>query len=101
MSGLLEIRYLPTADEDLENIFDYIMRDNPAAAVSMLDKFDEAISRMARNPHLGVVPGDDRLRKLGYRMLVIEDYLVFYVVKARVVQIRRILHGARDYRFLL
>jgi plasmid stabilization system protein ParE len=47
------------------------------------------------------VPKDDRLKKLGYRMLIVGKYLVFYVVKANTVQIRRIIHGARQYSFLL
>jgi len=101
MSDLYEIRYLPTAEADLEDIFDYIMQDNPSAAASLLQKFENAIAPLANNPHLGVSPRDDRLRKLGYRLLIIGDYLVFYVVKSRTVQIRRIIHGARNYRFLL
>jgi len=34
-------------------------------------------------------------------VLVVGDYLVFYVVVRRKVQIRRVLHGARRYDFLL
>jgi len=100
MSGRFEIRYLRTAEADLEEIFDYIVRDNPSAAAAMLEKFDDTISRLADNPHLGVAPRDDRLRRLGYRILIIEDYLVFYLVKSKTMQIRRIIHGARNYRFL-
>jgi len=29
----------------LDNIFDYIMKDNPSAAVSLLKKFDYSISQ--------------------------------------------------------
>ncbi len=101
MTDVFEVRYLATAVADLEGIFDYILQDNPSAAASMLEKFDAAVSRLAGNPYLGVVPRDERLRRLGYRMLIIAEYLVFYVVKPHIVQIRRILHGARDYRFLL
>jgi len=101
MTDVFEVRYLATAVADLEGIFDYILQDNPSAAASMLEKFDAAVSRLAGNPYLGVVPRDERLRRLGYRMLIIAEYLVFYVVKPHTVQIRRILHGARDYRFLL
>ncbi len=101
MTDVFEVRYFATAVADLEGIFDYILQDNPSAAASMLEKFDAAVSRLAGNPYLGVVPRDERLRRLGYRMLIIAEYLVFYVVKPHIVQIRRILHGARDYRFLL
>jgi toxin ParE1/3/4 len=103
MRGPYTVRYLQTAEKDLEDIFDYIVRDNPRAAASMLEKFDRAVSRLADTPEIGAHPKDDRLRQLGYRILVVSDYLVFYVVKPKVktVQIRRIIHGARQYGFLL
>jgi toxin ParE1/3/4 len=101
--GPFTIRYLQTAEGDLEDIFDYIASDSPQAAGSMLEKFDQAISRLADTPEIGAVPKDERLRDLGYRMLVVNGYLVFYVVKpgTKTVQGRRIIHGARQYGFLL
>ena len=101
MSEPYEIRYLSTAENDLVDILEYIKKDNPTAAVSQLEKFDKSISHLASNPFLGVVPKDERLKKLGYRMLIVDKYLVFYVVKTKTVQIRRIIHGARRYSFLL
>ena len=96
-----EIRYLLTAEKDLEGIFDYILKDNAAAASDLLEKFDHTIAHLSNQPYMGVVPNDNRLRRMGYRMLVIGNYLVFYVVKGQTVQIRRIIHGARRYSFLL
>jgi toxin ParE1/3/4 len=101
MSEPYEIRYLSTAERDLIDIFQYIKKDNPAAAISQLEKFDKAISQLASNPHLGVIPKDEKLKKIGYRMLIVDKYLVFYIVKTEYVQIRRIIHGARQYSFLL
>ncbi len=100
MTGSLEIRYLATAERDLDDIFEYIMKDRPVVASSLLEEIDRSISHLSRNPELGVVPKDDRLKKLGYRVLIIRKYLVFYVVKNESIQIRRILHGARQYGFL-
>lgn len=101
MSRPFTIRYLPPAEKDLNDIFDYISNDNPSAAVSLLEKLDTLISQLAYNPELGVVPKDDRLRNLGYRMLIVDKYLVFYVFKGKAIQIRRVIHGARRYGFLL
>lgn len=50
---------------------------------------------------MGQIPKDNRLQSLKYRILVIDSYLVFYVVKDTIVEIRRILHGKRRYSFLL
>lgn len=101
MTHPLEIRYLSTAERDLEDIFKYIRKDKPDAASSFLEELDRTILHLSHNPELGVVPRDERLRKLGYRVLIIRKYLVFYVVKKDDIQIRRILHGARRYTFLL
>lgn len=101
MTRPLEIRYLSTAQNDLEDIIQYIKIDNPGAAASMLDELDRSISLLAENPKLGVVPKDVRLQKLGYRVLIVRKYLVFYVRKTDFIQIRRIIHGARRYSFLL
>jgi len=101
MSKEYEILYLPTAERDLYEIFDYIKKDSPAAASSMLERIDAAVSHLSINPELGVVPRDTRLKNLGYRMLIVEKYLVFYVVKEESIQIRRVIHGARRYEFLI
>jgi toxin ParE1/3/4 len=95
-----DIQYLRTAECDLYGIFDYISQDNPSSAIALLDKIDNSISLLADNPYLGVIPKDTRLRNKGYRMLIVDKYLVFYVVKSKIIQIRRVIHGARGYTFL-
>jgi toxin ParE1/3/4 len=101
MISPFKIRYLSTAENDLDDIFTYILKDKPSAAASLLENFDSSISQLAFNPELGVVPKDERLKKLGYRILVVGKYLIFYVVRGKTVQIRRVIHGARQYGFLL
>lgn len=101
MSEKYSIRYLSTAEKDIEDIFNYICQDNPSAAQDLLEKFDEKIYKLASHPFLGKIPNDIRLKRLGYRILTIDNYLVFYVVKTTTIQIRRIIHGARRYRFLV
>jgi len=41
------------------------------------------------------------LRAEGYRVLIMQNYLVHYVVKGMTVQTRGITHGKRRYEFLL
>ena len=101
MKNPYTVRYLKTAEKDLFDIFDYIQKDKPSAALSQLEKFDQSISQLAISPFMGVIPKDERLKKLGYQMLIIGKYLVFYVIKSKTVQIRRIIHSARRYDFLL
>jgi len=95
------ILYLSIAERDLTNIIEYIYKDNPSASVSFLNIIDENISRLSNFPELGKVPNDNRLKNIGYRMLIIKDYIVFYVIKEKIIEIRRILRGRRKYEFLL
>lgn len=101
MPNKYRIIYLPVAVRDLSEIFEYIRVDSPLAASAFLDKIDANILQLEDFPDLGKIPHDKHLQKLGYRVLIIENYLVFYVVKRKNIEIRRILHGKRKYEFLL
>ena len=101
MSKKYKIEYLPIAQEDLSDIFDYIKEDNPDAAANFIERIDKAVSKLELFPLLGTIPKDERLQMLGYRMLVIGKYLAFYVIRGNIIEIRRIIHGSRKYSFLL
>ena len=101
MKKRFRVEYLPIAQQDLIAIFDYIRVDNPSASSAFIEKINKSISKLGSFPKLGVIPKDDRLEFLGYRMLVIENYLVFYFIRENIVEIRRIIHGSRKYSFLL
>jgi len=76
-----EILYLSIAERDLTDIFDYLYKDNPSAAASFLNTIDDTITKLADFPEMGKFPNDSSLKNLGYRMLIIEEYIVFYVIK--------------------
>ena len=103
MNNKFRIEYLPIAEKDLTEILDYIQIDNPTAALNLLDEIDKAISKLSYFPYMGSIPKDQRLILLNYRMLIVANYLVFYVVldEEEVVEIRRVLHGKRKYDFLV
>lgn len=50
---------------------------------------------------LGPVPRDPDIAQLGYRYLIIGEYLAFYKIEGSQILIHRILHGARDYSEIL
>lgn len=101
MAKKYKIVYLPSAQKDLSEILEYIQADNPTAAAELLDLFDKNVSNLELFPLMGQVPKDTRLQYLNYRMLLVGNYLIFYVIQEREVQIRRVLHGKRRYGFLI
>ena len=96
MANKCTLRYLPVAVEDLISIFDWIANDNPANAVAFVEKIDQRIGNLKTHPFLGRIPRDEKLRNSGYRTLVIDSYLVFYVIRAKTAEIHRVIHGSRN-----
>jgi toxin ParE1/3/4 len=92
-----DVRLLRAAEDDLAEILTYIASDRAAAAENLADRFEKDLGLLSRNPNLGRVPKEEELAGLGYRYLVVENYLVFYVVEGAAILVHRILHGARDY----
>lgn len=95
------VRLLRIAEDDLTEIVTFIAADKPSAAETLAAKIEKNLARLARHPHLGKIPNEEELVQLGYRYLIVENFLIFYTVDGHTVLIHRILHGARDYRSLL
>lgn len=95
------IRLLSTAEEDLAEIITYIAIDKSAAADVLLDAVERRLLALRDHPFIGRLPDDLTLKKLGYRYLVVENYLLFYTIQEGVVLVHRVVHGRRDYQGLL
>jgi toxin ParE1/3/4 len=78
-----------------------IAADNGAAAAAFLDELGADLARLEEHPSLGRIPREEYLAKIGYRYLVVGNYLIFYAISADTVLVHSIIHGARDYLTLL
>ena len=96
-----EIRFLKIAEEDFAEIISYIAMDSPKSAAGLAEKIMKDIEILSHNPQLGRVPSDEDIKILGYRYLIIRNYIVFYTIEDNIIYIHRILHGARNYKELL
>ena len=96
-----DVRLLRIAEDDLIEIVNYIAADRPSAADTLASKIEKNLVLLSKHPHLGRIPGEEELSRMGYRYLVIDNYLLFYTLEEDVLLVHRILHGARDYLQLL
>jgi len=96
-----QIRLLRIAEEDFTEIISFIADNNPTAAEEMAVKIEKNIELLAENPMLGRIPRDEDIKNLGYRYIIIQNYIVFYTIEEKTILIHRILHGARNYKSLL
>jgi toxin ParE1/3/4 len=101
MPNKATVRYLPAAQADLISILEWIAKDNPSRAISFVDSLDDRIGQLGHHPLLGRFPRNPKLREYGYRVLVVESYLVFYIVRGHTVEIHRVIHGARNLDHLI
>lgn len=96
-----EIRLLKIAEEDLNEIISFIAAENMSAALAIADQIEKDFELLSLNPMLGRIPRDKDIKNLGYRYIIIKNYIVFYTIEDRTIFIHRILHGARDFKALL
>lgn len=100
-SSKYSIRLLPIAEQDLQEIIFYIAADNLTAASELAERIEKNLQRLTSHPYLGKIPDDEKLSSMGYRFIIVENYLIFYTVRAKTLLIHRIIHGARDIQNLL
>lgn len=92
---------LPAAYSDLDEIFDYIMAENPQAADGILESIIQSLHRLESYPHSGAPLFDRSLKNFNFRMVIVDPYIAFYRIIDSKVIVYRILHGARNYSHLL
>ena len=101
MSELYKVELVEAAEEDLADIGEYILKDNPFAAEKIIDHIHRSLSQLSSFPYMGREPDDYKLVEAGYRILVVDKYMVFYKVMDGVIEIRRIIHSNKLRRLLL
>ena len=91
-------RTLPEAKQDIESYGDYIAERNPSAALRFTDAVDATVKMLLRNPELGERLHADLTGEIRYRtVLDFKNYLIFYRRVDSVLEVVRVLHGARDF----
>lgn len=96
---MLDVRLSERATRDLTDIALFIAEDNPARAQSFVTELENACLRLGAMPR--AFPLLTHHRRSGIRKRTYGDYLIFYVVLTKTVEIVHILHGARDYEAIL
>ena len=95
------LKFTPKAADDLDEIFDYITARLFAetAAELLMDKIEDAFIRLKDFPFSCSFVFDEPLKSRGYRKLIIDNYIAFYLIDEfeKLVVIMRVLYGASNY----
>ena len=90
----------PSAEADLLEIKDYFENKLKVSANKLFEKFYNSIDILEKNPLIYPLVKDPFLNQLGYRIITIDNFILFYVIENNEVQIHRFLYGKRDYLLL-
>ncbi len=91
----------PAAKQDLTDIIEYLNTLSLEAAIKQYDEIVQKINRLSEMPTRCPLLKTNELRHKGYRALLVNNYLVFFIISGdNTVEIRRILYGRRQYEFL-
>ena len=96
-----KVKIFPTAQSDLRDIAEYLNTLSPDAAIRYYDLIIEKVGTLTTMPERCPLAKDTQLRLRGYRTLLVKNYIVFYVINGKTVEIRRILYARRQYEGLL
>jgi len=91
----VDLVWSPTALAHLRVIYDYIVADNPVAALEVQEAIEQAVGRLQENPRLGR-PG----RVRATRELVVAAYpayIVVYEIVRQAVHILAVMHGRQQW----
>ncbi|CRF28959.1 Plasmid stabilisation system protein [Mycobacterium tuberculosis] len=90
-----KIKLLPTARIDLGDMIDYLSEYSPETALKQYDRVIDKINTLKEFPFMCE---EYPIEVMGfrYRRMVIDKYLVFYIVKEQVVEIHRIVYVKMD-----
>ena len=87
-------RFLQLAQNDLQDVIDYIAQHSLKAANGFLDELDKRLLHICEFPQLcEVYRHNPTLRRL-----IIDNYLIFYEAdeENKVINVYRILHSSRN-----
>jgi addiction module RelE/StbE family toxin len=94
----MRILWMPAAEQDAQELWDYIAERNPAAADRQVDRIHAGVKKLGRFPNIGRIG-----RCFGTRELVIgkSPYIVAYRLRHETVQILRVIHAKRRWPGIL
>jgi len=97
------LRYSYFYRDELKSAINYIRQNlkKPVAAQRLKDEVKETYKKIKENPFLYPAVPDEYLASKGFRFTMVKNYMLFFKVKDKQINIDRFLYGHRDWMNIL
>ena len=97
------LKYAKSYRDDIKSTVKYIKNSlqNPIAAQRLKDEIKNKYKNLKENPFIYPVVPDEYLASKGYRFIMVNNYMIFYKIKKKQIEIVRFLYGYRDWMNIL
>ncbi len=82
------------ASNDLEEIIDYILVNNPSAAINLFETIKQTVEKLQNYPNMGRIGRISGTREL---VIIKTPFIVAYRVQDETIEILRVLHSSRKW----
>ena len=90
---------------DVDSSYDYIKEnlEAPMAANNLIIEILEKLSKIKDNPNIRPLVHDKYLASLGYRLINVKNYMIFYIIDNdnKYIKVIRFLHNKRNWMNIL
>jgi len=94
------VKILSPAQLDILDLVDNLNTMPPETAIQYYDQLTEQIGALTKSPESYPLARDTQFRLRGYRTMQFNDYTVFFAIRGRNVEIRRVLYSKKQYERL-
>ena len=93
----------PKPKKDLEEVYLYIFQvlKNPKAADNLMEEFQSVFVNLLNFPFMYQITNNKFTKNQDIRKIVVKNYLVFYRVKGKRIEIIRVLSSLINYQNVL
>ena len=98
---MYRLRFSRLFKQDVDSSYNYIKNnlEAPMAADNLFKEIMESLNRIKENPNIRPLVQDKYLASLGYRLINVKNYVIFYVIDNdnKHINIIRFLYNKRNW----
>ena len=92
----MELIWLPETQEDIQRLFDFLVRVNPEAAARAIRLIQQGADALLEHPEMGRPMDDDTRRRELFLPFGASAYVLRYRLEGETIVVIRVWHGREE-----